>query len=517
MDRSRAARRSARRACRPSSRRRCGSCRPRRSPGLITTRSSVPAITPAPSAPRMRGFGTDGSPLRIQTSRWFSDAARSSISTSPSAGSGIGHVFEAQNLRAAVLVDANRLHRRHNPRMNDRRRPSGWATSSASTPLGVARAEAYEETERHIRRAPRAWPVRRDEVHDGAARDVLPSGDAAATARARSSPPRSATGQPEAPLAPGHGRLARYTWDDALRATCASSSTRSGVGLGGAYRVLVDANQHVDREAAARSGVGFYGKNTMLITRRHGSWVVLGTLVTDVELEPTPPLDAGCGECRLCIDACPTGALDEPGTLDATKCLSYWTQAPAAIPEAVPRRARRRRSTAATSARTSARGIAASSKRRDGPRRRRRPRRPRRLARGRRPRARRRLRPALRPAQRAALAAAQRARRARQRRRRRARAAARAATPTDDDPSSRSTLQWALDRVRSAREDRRAPLEWWIGVVRLGAVPFALLQVSLTAGIPPRDRAGRLGGDRRCSPSAARCCSRSAAATTSRV
>ena len=77
--------------------------------------------------------------------------------------------------------------------------------------------------------------------------------------------------------------------------------------------MLVDANQHVDREAAARSGVGFYGKNTMLITRRYGSWVVLGTLVTDVELEPTPPLDADCGSCTLCIDACPTGALDEPG------------------------------------------------------------------------------------------------------------------------------------------------------------------------------------------------------------
>jgi epoxyqueuosine reductase len=71
----------------------------------------------------------------------------------------------------------------------------------------------------------------------------------------------------------------------------------------------------------------------MLITRRHGSWVVLGTLVTDVELEPTPPLDDDCGSCRLCVEACPTGALDEPGTLDATKCLSYWTQAPAAIPE----------------------------------------------------------------------------------------------------------------------------------------------------------------------------------------
>jgi epoxyqueuosine reductase len=71
----------------------------------------------------------------------------------------------------------------------------------------------------------------------------------------------------------------------------------------------------------------------MLITRRHGSWVVLGTLVTDQEFEPTPPLDADCGSCTLCIEACPTHALDEPGTLDATKCLSYWTQAPAAIPE----------------------------------------------------------------------------------------------------------------------------------------------------------------------------------------
>ena len=59
---------------------------------------------------------------------------------------------------------------------------------------------------------------------------------------------------------------------------------------------------------------------------------MLGTLVTDVELEPTPPLDLDCGSCRLCIDACPTGALDEPGTLDATRCLSYWTQAPAPIP-----------------------------------------------------------------------------------------------------------------------------------------------------------------------------------------
>jgi len=129
----------------------------------------------------------------------------------------------------------------------------------------------------------------------------------------------------------GEGRLSRYTWSDRY-AELREKLDELGRRLGGRYRVLVDANQHVDREAAARSGVGFYGKNTLLITTRHGSWVVLGTLVTDVELEATPPLSTDCGSCTLCIDACPTGALDEPGVLDATRCLSYWTQAPQPIP-----------------------------------------------------------------------------------------------------------------------------------------------------------------------------------------
>jgi len=132
---------------------------------------------------------------------------------------------------------------------------------------------------------------------------------------------------------PGEGRLPRYTWSDAY-AVLRERLDALGRRLGGRYRVFVDANQHVDREAAARSGVGFYGKNTMLITRRHGSWVVLGALVTDVEVEPTPPLGIDCGSCTLCIDACPTDALDEPGTLDATRCLSYWTQSSKPIPPA---------------------------------------------------------------------------------------------------------------------------------------------------------------------------------------
>ena len=86
---------------------------------------------------------------------------------------------------------------------------------------------------------------------------------------------------------PGEGRLARYTWRDTL---CGRSATKLetlgerllGLAGGGSYRVLVDSNDHVDREAAVARGVGFSGKNTLVITRRHGSWVVLGTLITDL-------------------------------------------------------------------------------------------------------------------------------------------------------------------------------------------------------------------------------------------
>lgn len=197
--------------------------------------------------------------------------------------------------------------------------------------VGATAAVPYEETERHIRErrarglfADLRFTIAEPEVscHPesllAGARTVI---SAALCYYAAGGKPR-----------PGEARLPRYAWYDAY-AELREKLDALGRRLGGRYRVLVDANQHVDREAAVRSGVGFYGKNTLVITRRHGSWVVLGTLVTDVELEPTPPLGLDCGDCRLCVDACPTGALDEPGVLDATRCLSYWTQAPAPIPE----------------------------------------------------------------------------------------------------------------------------------------------------------------------------------------
>jgi epoxyqueuosine reductase len=196
--------------------------------------------------------------------------------------------------------------------------------------VGAAPAEPYDETERHIRER-RARGLFADMRFTMAQPEVschpetlLPGARTVVSAALCYYAPGPEPG-------PEEGRLPRYAWSDRyaeLREKLAALGER----LGGSYRVLVDQNQHVDREGAARAGVGFYGKNTMLITRRHGSWVVLGTLVTDAVVEPSAPLELDCGSCTLCIEACPTGALDDPGVLDSTRCLSYWTQSPDPIP-----------------------------------------------------------------------------------------------------------------------------------------------------------------------------------------
>jgi epoxyqueuosine reductase len=197
--------------------------------------------------------------------------------------------------------------------------------------VGAAPAAPYEDTERHIRErksqglfADMRFTMAKPEV--SCHPELLFEGARTVVSAAL------CYYEPGPPPAGGEGRLARYTWRDAY-AALRIALDELGQRLGGRYRVLVDDNDHVDREAAVRAGVAFYGKNTMAITRRFGSWVVLGTLVTEAEVETTPTLELDCGSCRLCIDACPTGALDDPGTLDATKCLSYWTQAPAHIPD----------------------------------------------------------------------------------------------------------------------------------------------------------------------------------------
>lgn len=96
----------------------------------------------------------------------------------------------------------------------------------------------------------------------------------------------------------------------------------------GHHRVCVDSAPLLERDFARLAGIGWYGKNTMLINSRRGSWFVLGFLLTTLELEPSEPAEGGCGTCMKCVDACPTGAIlfaDERWQVDARACISYLT------------------------------------------------------------------------------------------------------------------------------------------------------------------------------------------------
>lgn len=136
--------------------------------------------------------------------------------------------------------------------------------------------------------------------------------------------------EPSSDQPAAHGRVARYALGDDyhelikprlydladwLRDRVPGTRTRCGV----------DTVPVMERELAARAGIGWIGKNTCIIHRRLGSWLLLGEVLTTLDLPGDSPETDHCGTCRRCIDACPTNAIIEPYRLDATKCISYLT------------------------------------------------------------------------------------------------------------------------------------------------------------------------------------------------
>lgn len=127
------------------------------------------------------------------------------------------------------------------------------------------------------------------------------------------------------------GRIARYAWGRDYHRVLRSrmkavvSNLEDELGRELETRTLVDTARVFDRQVAARSGVGWFGKNSMIIVPGHGSWVMLGEIYLDFYLPPDIPLERDCGRCSICIDRCPTGAIIEPYRIHAPRCISYLT------------------------------------------------------------------------------------------------------------------------------------------------------------------------------------------------
>jgi epoxyqueuosine reductase len=124
------------------------------------------------------------------------------------------------------------------------------------------------------------------------------------------------------------GRIARYAWGDDYHDVMAPKLEKIDQFLssfGGQQKYYVDTGPILERDHAAQAGIGWHGKNTMLIDERLGTWFFLAEILTTLELPIDEPVEDRCGTCERCIKACPTGAITAPHRLDARRCISYLT------------------------------------------------------------------------------------------------------------------------------------------------------------------------------------------------
>jgi len=124
------------------------------------------------------------------------------------------------------------------------------------------------------------------------------------------------------------GKIARYAWGDDYHEVIAAKLDEVDQflrGFGAQQKCHVDTGPILERDHAAQAGIGWHGKNTMLIDEQFGTWFFLAEILTTLELPPDQPAADRCGTCERCIKACPTGAITAPHRLDARRCISYLT------------------------------------------------------------------------------------------------------------------------------------------------------------------------------------------------